>query len=918
MLLGQLAVAKGLEADEKAQKQRESIPWAPAEDSTRDAAESIPLDSEGGAHIARDKPAANIPHGFQDDAPERARENRLPLHDQGGDDGGPYTSMMHSTYPVRSSSPEQMSESEVLEKVDADENARKEREVAGLKAHTKNSARDEGENIRNAPRPELQDKIMINIPSPTTPPSPGQVSSYARTSRATVTSIEEAIAIASDTRSVNSGGSRRLLAAQFQRLGSQIKVAQARVKELQDRLRATSPGDSHPLLQEDTLVLPTDDLQLYNDDSDLAEAMGLLAVDPDGNAKYRGESAASELVGVIESENENTADIADLSIISRQLGHAIADLSKAFPMGLTVCRYTNSEFYPFMPVRSRALELLDIYYKKGTFFNPIERCDLMKTIIEPLYGCSQVASLATIHAHRLSVFFAVLASAAYYDRSLYSDRLAKQYHVLARAALSLETIVREATTASIQALLITTSFMRASDYQCDQEKWLIEGTLINWQIGLQRDSVSWTLGEEENQRRRVLFWELYTMEAMSSLRMGLPPNLSVRHTDCQFPIDTERHTTFLGVSEPGFHDWKRRFSADCMSIAMQFCYSAKPPPYEDLLEVDKRLRHAPIPHHLQCPAEPSDTDSSWSLDPTTAYQQYGVLGLREHTILSIHRSYFAQAVREEPLDLLKHKMAPSVRAAYKSAAQLVSGMRDLHQAHPQVTYEQWWLWPSLYSACIILGALVIKAPRCNLARDALLSLEEAAHLFDKGLDQFRAPPMLDTFRRLLKRSQSTMAEVYESHTFQKSQQKDDTDALGTDEVAILVGGRRSLIKTKLHAKPPPHSHHSSIGPSASQSMSPLPDGSTVVSAGFDPAINFNVARNASSADRSCEFATQTLDTNYGAVDCRPSHLPPVFEHDRDPQYDFMQNYQPPTLPAAHQTSQVYIWTSFVDELMAFP
>lgn len=209
MLLGQLAVAKGLEADEKAQKQRESIPWAPAEDSTRDAAESIPLDSEGGAHIARDKPAANIPHGFQDDAPERARENRLPLHDQGGDDGGPYTSMMHSTYPVRSSSPEQMSESEVLEKVDADENARKEREVAGLKAHTKNSARDEGENIRNAPRPELQDKIMINIPSPTTPPSPGQVSSYARTSRATVTSIEEAIAIASDTRSVNSGGSRR-------------------------------------------------------------------------------------------------------------------------------------------------------------------------------------------------------------------------------------------------------------------------------------------------------------------------------------------------------------------------------------------------------------------------------------------------------------------------------------------------------------------------------------------------------------------------------------------------------------------------------------------------------------------------------------------------------------------------------------
>ncbi|KZP23741.1 hypothetical protein FIBSPDRAFT_1042603 [Athelia psychrophila] len=648
--------------------------------------------------------------------------------------------------------------------------------------------------------------------------------------------------------------------------------------------------------------------------------MGSLSVDPDGNAKYHGESAASEarllLIGVIESENENTADIPDLGQISRQLGHAIAELSKAFPMGLTVCRYTISEFYPFMPERSRALELVDIYYKKGTFFNPIERHDLMKTVIEPLYGRSQVASLATIHAHRLSVFFAVLASAAYYDRSPHSDMLAKQYHVLARAALSLATIVREANTATLQTLLITTWFMRASDYQCYQEKWLIEGTCI----GLQRESVGWTLDKEDNQRRRVLFWEFYTMEASSSLMMGLPLGLSVRHTDCQFPVDTERHITFLGVSEPGFHDWKRRFSAACMSVAVQFFYSARPPPYEDLLQADKRLRHAPIPHHLQYSVEPSDSKSSWPLDPTAAYQRYLVIALRENTILSIHRSYFAQAVREKPLDLLKHKMAPSVRAAYKSAAQLVSGMQGLHQAHPQVTYEQWWIWPSLYSACIILGALVIDAPRCALAHDALWGLEEAVNLFENGLDKFRAPPMLDSLQKLLKRSQSKMVEVFESHAFQNSQSMDETCSLGTDEVAILIGGRRSLIKTKLPAKSPPHSHHSSISSSSSQSISPPPD--AAVSAGFGPVTNFSVAPNASSTDRNDDFAMKTADADYqygyGAADFVPSRLPPVFEHERGPQYDFMQNYQPPTLPAAHETNQAYKWTSFVEELMAPP
>lgn len=86
----------------------------------------------------------------------------------------------------------------------------------------------------------------------------------------------------------------RMLVGQIQRLGNQIKSAQARVEELQNRLKATS-GGCHILLQEDTLTPPIDDLKLYNEGSDLAEAMGSLAVDPDGNAKYHGESAASEV-----------------------------------------------------------------------------------------------------------------------------------------------------------------------------------------------------------------------------------------------------------------------------------------------------------------------------------------------------------------------------------------------------------------------------------------------------------------------------------------------------------------------------------------------------------------------------------------------------------------------------------------------
>lgn len=108
-------------------------------------------------------------------------------------------------------------------------------------------------------------------------------------------------------------------------------------------------------------------------------------------------------------------------------------------------------------------------------FAPIERTDLIGTIITPLYGDSENASLESIHPHRLSIFFGALASGAYYERVAYSVNLAKQYHILARAAFSLETIMREANTASVQAFVVILWFMRVSDPQSHQERWILGG-----------------------------------------------------------------------------------------------------------------------------------------------------------------------------------------------------------------------------------------------------------------------------------------------------------------------------------------------------------------------------------------------------------------------------------------------------------
>ena len=73
----------------------------------------------------------------------------------------------------------------------------------------------------------------------------------------------------------------------------------------------------------------------------------------------------------------------------------------------------------------------------------------------------------------------------------------------------------------------------------------------------ERDPLSWNLSPDEVQRRRVLFWELYTFEAwtvrftnsdqwtlssntpLQSVAYGRPPSLNIRFADCRFPEDRD-------------------------------------------------------------------------------------------------------------------------------------------------------------------------------------------------------------------------------------------------------------------------------------------------------------------------------------------------------------------------------------------
>ena len=109
-------------------------------------------------------------------------------------------------------------------------------------------------------------------------------------------------------------------------------------------------------------------------------------------------------------------------------------------------------------------------------YNVVPRADLKRTILDPIYGVgNNDISLASVHSHRISLFFMVLATGIFYDDHPSASIMAEQYSALAYAAYSLDSISQEATTASVQAMFSMCFFVYLTDRSNNEMRWLLSG-----------------------------------------------------------------------------------------------------------------------------------------------------------------------------------------------------------------------------------------------------------------------------------------------------------------------------------------------------------------------------------------------------------------------------------------------------------
>ncbi|KZP14746.1 hypothetical protein FIBSPDRAFT_921339 [Athelia psychrophila] len=539
--------------------------------------------------------------------------------------------------------------------------------------------------------------------------------------------------------------SNKTVVIQAQKLAKDLKAAHARIKALEDALDVATSG-SHPLLTKlqaptaklGTLAAAAEPADRELDEEhvqDTMEMTGSLLIGADGKTRHLGGSASSEFLLTLIDPSDNNAKLDPRDTAYYGMPAEIVELSNAFPIGIKTCTYGADQFNEFLPPRSRALQLVDLYYAQFAILHlPIPRPDLMKCFIDPIYKGNEVGSACAVHPHKLSVLFIVLASGAVSDNPAFALTLAQQYCVLSRACLSLKSVIRGANISTVQALFMNIWFLHLTDHdKSNEEGWILQGVCvkISQMIGLQRDSAGWNMDQDEIQRRRVLWWEIFTFDAWSSVKTGRPPAMNLQYSDCKYPKDPDPPAISADTKELGFHVWKLRFVVVGLMPIMSYFFGVKNSSYAELLELDKKLRQVTIPDHLKAPMNHAQSNKSWSSDPCEAAYQYTVLIIIETHLLYIHRSYFARAIHEEPLNPLKHKYGPSVMASYRSAYRMISGLRDLYDHGPEIAKQQRYFWSSLFSACVSFAALIIESPGSSLAREAAPGLELAVRFFEK-------------------------------------------------------------------------------------------------------------------------------------------------------------------------------------------
>ncbi|KAF8073307.1 fungal-specific transcription factor domain-containing protein [Lyophyllum atratum] len=635
-------------------------------------------------------------------------------------------------------------------------------------------------------------------------------------------------------------------------------------------LQAKHSADPHPLLHEDLVVGDDDEGvggigigmggveeegpgAVAGHAPDIIDAFGTLSISDHGISRFFGPTGGSESLLLA---NLNASS--DTSPSTTTSPHTPSSTTTYAPLSSPASSATStstsssslalfSQSFPFTPMGAptdvqalvethlptweTASSLVQTYLDQVSWiFHGVTRAQLVDDMLPAIYRREEEDEHAAgagedySGPHDLALLFIILAVGALVrpepegregagerEGGNNANALGEHYHQISRAALALQPVLEKPSIVTIQTLHLMSIYnaMSGSDLRSETSMEMTWSLItlaahLSQTIGLHRDSARWGLSKKMVQRRRILFWDLFVADVWQSLNTGRPPSFSLAYIDCSFPgKDDGMGEGAEGGFGSAFSNWQCRFAAECVAEVTARTLTAEAPSYATIMELDKKVRDFPLPEGMGAVGK---GEGAGEEDMAGSFQRCVLDHIRETVLMYIHRSFFAQAIIEQPVNPLKSAYAPSFLAAYRASSTILKSVREQFGMWPNSCARFWTMWTFAFSAAVVFGTVVTRGPRSPLAQGAMTELEQACILFRKAsVYSIRCTKALPILTKLAEKARHALAAIQKDPTpisdaggqlWNIQIKQEDAD---DDELAIFAGHTR-FVSAK---KPPP-------------------------------------------------------------------------------------------------------------------
>ncbi|KAI6010429.1 hypothetical protein BKA83DRAFT_4403404 [Pisolithus microcarpus] len=618
--------------------------------------------------------------------------------------------------------------------------------------------------------------------------------------------------------SLSTGQGTRFVLAATEHLHLRMAKMSERIRQLEgalSELQVQHSTEPHPLLGPDLSEAsqPDDGIDpssaggsaVAEHTSELVESLGTLSISDTGVSRFFGPTGGSH------SDNIPSQGIADGSSNSVR-DSKITENENSIPA--SPCKPARSTMTIeglinyHLPTEERAHYLTESYVEQASW--------LFQTVLLPAYyvnGASHVTQAGN-NPHRLGLLFLVFAIGALLDpRQEPGNKEADLYHQAAHASICLRSVMEKPSLETVQALHLLSIYNALSGNEVAGKETSVETSwsLVTLAAHLahmvssfqDRDGLRWGLPAGVTARRRIVFWDLFVADVWNCLEAGRPPTFSLPYIDCQFPGGMSPHDkTHIYSNERAFYgSWVYRFASDCVADVAARTLTYDSPSYSTILELDRKVRNFPVPAAVEefaaaasgaIPTKPADKD----IGLMESMGRYVMSNSREVILLYIHRSFFAQAILDNPINPLNSTYTPSFLAAYRASLTILRTVEVQYDLHPKLTARLWPVWTYAFSAAVVFGTIVTRGPLSPMASSAMKELRDACVLFSKASScNRRAQKALPIITKLMEKAQNALLRA-QSDTPDELGQQWCVDGGGNDDELAIFSGRTKLVSMR--------------------------------------------------------------------------------------------------------------------------